>query len=175
MTGGGSQQGHTTRTYLFIIAAVIVLLDRLAKWTIVNRLPMYDSVIVIPGFFHLTHTENPGAAFDILRYSTAPWKQPLLISLSLLAMVIVAAILWKNSHSLRPTNIGLALILGGAIGNLWDRIFNHRVVDFLDFFLRSYHWPVFNIADSAIVTGAMLLVVEILSTKSRENVESLSR
>lgn len=174
MSGGGSQQGHTTRMYLFIIASVVVLLDHLAKWTIVNRLPMYDSVVVIPGFFHLTHTENPGAAFDILRYSTSPWKQPLLISLSLLAMIVVAAILWKNSHPLRPTNIGLALILGGAIGNLWDRIFNRRVVDFLDFFLGSYHWPVFNIADSAIVTGAMLLVLEILSAKSRENAESTS-
>ena len=175
MTGGSSQQGHTTRKYLFMIAAGVVLLDRLAKRAIVNKLPMYDSVVVIPGFFHLTHTENPGAAFDILRYSTAPWKQPLLIGLSLLAMVVVAAILWKNSHPLRPTNIGLALILGGAMGNLWDRIVSRRVVDFLDFFLGSYHWPVFNIADSAIVTGAMLLVLEILSAKSTENVESISR
>ncbi len=169
-----SQPGHSKRWYLFILSAAIVLFDRWAKWAIVKHVPMYDSVVVIPGFFNLTHSENPGAAFDILRYSTAPWKQPALIVLSLIAMFIVVAILWKNSCSFRPTSVGLALILGGATGNFWDRVFSGRVVDFLDVFVGSYHWPVFNIADSSIVTGATLLVLAILTPTSSQHPESIS-
>ena len=81
-------------------------------------------------------------------------------------MVIVFALLWKNSHSLTSTGIGLSLILGGAVGNLWDRLVSHHVVDFLLFYVGRYQWPAFNVADSAIVVGAGLLVVEILFTKS---------
>ena len=85
---------------------------------------------------------------------------------SILALAVVSALLWKNSHSMTTTGVGLALILGGAVGNLWDRLLAGHVVDFLDFYLGSYHWPAFNIADSAIVIGALLLVAEILFAKS---------
>jgi signal peptidase II len=89
--------------------------------------------------------------------------------------MVVSALLWKRSHSLSITTIGLSLILGGATGNLWDRMMTGHVVDFLDFYVGTYHWPAFNVADSAIVIGAILLVSEIVFAKSgNEAVKSSS-
>lgn len=154
------------RKYLFLIAFLVLAVDRLTKWTIARRLSVHDSIQVIPGFFRIVHAENPGAAFGIFAESPTPWKVGLLIVFSLLALLIVAALLWKNSHRLTPTGVGLALILGGALGNLWDRIVSRHVVDFLLFYIGRYQWPAFNVADSAIVIGAGLLVVEILMARS---------
>ena len=154
------------RKYFFLIAAAVLLLDRLAKWAVASNIPLHDSVTVIPGFFHLTHVENTGAAFGLFAESTAQWKIGALVSFSVIALIIVSALLWKNSHSLSTTTIGLSLILGGATGNLWDRMMTGHVVDFLDFYVGSYHWPAFNVADSAIVIGAILLVSEIVFAKS---------
>jgi signal peptidase II len=88
------------------------------------------------------------------------------VSFSVVALIVVSALLWKNSHSLSTTTIGLSLILGGAMGNLWDRMVSGRVVDFLDFYVGNYHWPAFNVADTAIVIGAILLISEIFFAKS---------
>jgi signal peptidase II len=154
------------RKYHFLIAFFVVALDRVTKWTIARRLSLHDSISVIPGFFRIIHAENPGAAFGIFADSPSQWKVGLLISFSVVALVIVFALLWKNSHRLTPTGVGLSLILGGAAGNLWDRLVSHRVVDFLLFYVGRYQWPAFNVADSAIVVGAGLLVFEILFTKS---------
>jgi signal peptidase II len=154
------------RKYFFLIAAIVLLLDRLAKWAVASNIPLQYSIVVIPGFFHLTHVQNPGAAFGLFADSSAQWKIGALVSFSVVALVIVSALLWKNSHSLSTTTIGLSLILGGATGNLWDRMVSGHVVDFLDFYVGSYHWPAFNVADSAIVIGAILLVSEIIFAKS---------
>jgi len=89
----------------------------------------------------------------------------MLIGFSLLALLIVFSLLWKNSHRMTSTGVGLSLILGGALGNLWDRLVSGRVVDFLLFYIGQYQWPAFNVADSAIVVGAGLLVLEILYSK----------
>jgi len=94
-----------------------------------------------------------------------------LIMFSLAALMVVVALLWKNSNAMSTTAAGLALILGGALGNLWDRLAMGRVVDFLDFQVSGYHWPAFNLADSAIVVGALLLVGEILFSKGAETAE----
>jgi len=145
---------------------LVIALDRATKWTIAHRLSLHDGIQVIPGFFRIIHTENPGAAFGIFADSPSPWKVGLLILFSAVALVIVSALLWKNSHTLTSTGVGLALILGGAIGNLWDRLVSRYVVDFLLFYIGRYQWPAFNVADSAIVVGAGLLVFEILFTKS---------
>ena len=144
------------RKYFFVIAIIVLLLDRLAKWAVAGSIPLQNSVVVIPGFFRLTHVENTGAAFGLFADSAAQWKIGALVSFSVLALVVVSALLWKNSHSLSTTTIGLSLILGGAMGNLWDRMMSGRVVDFLDFYVGSYHWPAFNVADTAIVIGATL-------------------
>jgi len=163
------------RKYFFIIAAVVLSLDRLAKWAVASNIALHDNVVVIPGFFNLTHVQNTGAAFGLFAESSAQWKIGALVSFSVLALIIVSALLWKNSHALSTTTIGLSLILGGAMGNLWDRMVSGHVVDFLDFYMGSYHWPAFNVADSAIVVGAILLVSEIVFTKSvNETVKSSS-
>lgn len=154
------------RKYHFLIAAFVVALDRLSKWAISHRLSLHDSIPVIPGFFRIVHAENPGAAFGLFADSPAAWKVSLLILFSLVALAIVSALLWKNSHRLTSTGIGLALILGGAVGNLWDRLVSKHVVDFLLFYVGRYQWPAFNVADSAIVVGAGLLVFEIVFSKS---------
>jgi len=154
------------RKYHFLIAFAVFALDRLSKWVISHRLSLHDSIPVIPGFFRIVRAENPGAAFGLFADSPAAWKVGLLILFSLIALVIVSALLWKNSHRLTSTGIGLALILGGAVGNLWDRLVSKHVVDFLLFYIGRYQWPAFNVADSAIVVGAGLLVFEILFTKS---------
>ncbi|MGD0790765.1 MAG: signal peptidase II [Terriglobales bacterium] len=154
------------RKYHFLIALFVVALDRATKWTIAHRLSLHDSIPVIPGFFRIIHAENPGVAFGIFADSPSQWKIGLLILFSIIALLIVSLLLWKNSHRLTSTGIGLALILGGAVGNLWDRLISRHVVDFLLFYVGQHQWPAFNVADSAIVVGAGLLVFEILFVKS---------
>jgi signal peptidase II len=127
---------------------------------------MYSSIQVIPKFFRITHVENTGAAFGLFADSPSQWKIALLVMFSVLALVIVSALLWRNSHVMTMTGVGLSLILGGALGNLWDRLMHGRVVDFLVFYIGQYQWPAFNAADSAIVIGAGLLVFEILFAKA---------
>jgi signal peptidase II len=146
----------------FSIALIVVLLDRWTKHLAATRIAMYSNIQVIPGFFRITHTENTGAAFSLFADSPAHWKTAMLIAFSLVAMVIVTVLLWRQSHALTVTAIALSLILGGATGNLWDRVARGRVVDFLLVYVKQYQWPVFNLADSAIVIGATLLVLEIL-------------
>ena len=154
------------RKYFFLIAGLVLLLDRITKRVVAGSIHPHDYVPVIPGFFQLTHVENTGAAFGLFAESSAQWKVGALVTFSVLALIVVSALLWKNSHSLSTTTVGLSLILGGAMGNLWDRMFSGHVVDFLDFYVGSYHWPAFNIADSAIVVGALLLVTELVFAKS---------
>lgn len=144
------------------IAALVLLVDRTAKWTIEQTISLNDSVGVFPGF-RLTHVQNRGAAFGLFAESSSEWKLALLVLSSLIAMTVVTYLLWKYTHTLNSTSIGLALILGGAFGNLWDRVTAGHVVDFMDFYIDTYHWPAFNIADSAIIVGALMLVAEIIA------------
>ncbi|HZP23802.1 MAG TPA: signal peptidase II [Terriglobales bacterium] len=154
------------RKYFFLIAAIVLLLDRVTKWAVASNILLQDRVPVIPGFFQLTHAENPGAAFGLFAEPSSQWKVGALVIFSVLALVVVVALLWKNGHCFSTMSLGLSLILGGAMGNLWDRVFAGHVVDFLDFYVGGYHWPAFNVADSAIVIGAILLVSEIVFAKS---------
>jgi signal peptidase II len=157
---------NSARTFYLLIALVVVLLDRWTKHLVAQHISLYSHIQVIPGFLRLTHTENTGAAFSLFADSTAPWKTWLLIAFSVVALLVVSVLLWKNQHAHIVTGIGLSLIMGGALGNLWDRMARGRVVDFLLVYFRRYQWPVFNLADSAIVVGAGLLVLEILLAKS---------
>src|ERR1700719_2844854 len=153
---------NSARAFHFSLALIVLLLDRWTKQVVASHIALYTHIQIIPGFFRLTHTENTGAAFSLFADSPSRWKTTLLIGFSLIAMIIVSVLLWKQSHVLTTTGIALSLILGGAVGNLWDRVASGRVVDFLLFYYRQYQWPVFNLADSAIVVGAGLLVIEIL-------------
>lgn len=170
MNDSDSRNNNGLRKYFFLIAALVILLDRISKWAVSATLPLHDSLTVIPGFFHITHVENTGAAFGLFAESTAQWKIGALVTFSLVALVIVTILLWKNSHSVSTMTVGLSLILGGAVGNLWDRVVAGHVVDFLDFHISQYYWPAFNVADSAIVIGAILLVAEILFAKPSSEV-----
>jgi signal peptidase II len=166
MTNNAARAAH------FLLAVIVVLLDRWTKRMVAARLPMYSHIQIIPGFFQVTHTENTGAAFSLFADSPSHWKTGMLIGFSVIAMVVVFVLLWKQRHGLSITGIALSLILGGAMGNLWDRVASGRVVDFLLFYIRRYQWPVFNLADSAIVVGASLLVIEILFHKTPEQTGS---
>jgi signal peptidase II len=157
---------HAMRKFHLLIALAIVCLDRISKLAIAKSISLHESIQVLPGFFRITHVENRGAAFGLFADSPSEWKIAVLVLFSIVALVIVSALLWHNSHSMSTTGIGLALIMGGALGNLWDRLVSGRVVDFLLFYIGRYQWPAFNVADSAIVIGAGLLVFEILFTKS---------
>lgn len=157
---------HSMRKFYLLTALLVVALDRATKWMVAKDIPLHDSIKMIGGFFYLTHVENRGAAFSLFADSSSQWKITLLVIFSMIALVIVTILLWRNSHAMTVTGVGLSLILGGAIGNLWDRLLNGRVVDFLLFYLGSYQWPAFNVADSAIVVGAGLLVFEILFAKT---------
>jgi signal peptidase II len=162
---------NRARLIHFFIALLVILVDRWTKGLVAARIALYSHIQIIPGFFRLTHTENTGAAFSLFADSPAHWKTGLLIGFSVVAMVIVSVLLWKQQRALTITGIALSLILGGAAGNLWDRVLSGRVVDFLLFYFKQYQWPVFNMADSSIVIGASLLVFEILfsSPKSVEH------
>jgi len=156
------------RKYHLLIALLVLLLDRTTKRMIARDIPLHDRRELISGFFYLTHLENRGAAFSLFADSPSEWKIALLVLFSIVALVIVSALLWRSSHTMTTTGVGLALILGGALGNLWDRLLSGRVVDFLLFYIGSYQWPAFNVADSAIVVGAGLLAIEILFVQSPE-------
>ncbi len=148
-----------------MVALAAILLDRVTKILIEQLLPPNDAITVIPGLFQITHVHNRGAAFGLFSDSTWEWRTAILIGFSMLALAVVAYLLWKSEHTLPTTAYGLSLILGGAIGNLWDRIAHGQVTDFLHFYIDSHVWPDFNVADSCIVVGAALLMFEIIFAK----------
>lgn len=160
------------RKYHILIATLVVVLDRLTKWIIAQNIMPNDSVDVIPGLFRLTHVQNQGAAFGLFSDSPSEWKVAMLILFSVAALAVVSALLWKNGNAMNTTAIALSLVFGGALGNLWDRVASGRVIDFLDFYIGRHHWPAFNIADSAIVVGALLLLSEIFLAPQEEKVVS---
>ncbi len=160
----------TMRKYHILIAALILISDRMTKWLVLQKITLHDSIDVVPGIFRLTHVQNQGAAFGLFSESPSEWRVALLVMFSLAALAVVSALLWKNGNALNATAIALSLVFGGALGNLWDRVMSGRVIDFLDFYVGAHHWPAFNIADSAIVVGAFLLLSEIFMTPQEEKV-----
>ncbi len=159
-----------TRDYrlpLILISALVILLDRLSKIWIVHHIKSGESITVIPGIFRLTHVLNTGAAFSLFADSLSPRTvRYSLIGFSVVAVIFVLALLWRMGRSFNTFTLALALILGGAIGNLWDRAHYFYVVDFLAVKIVHYHWPDFNVADSAIVIGACLVLLEIIRAPS---------
>ena len=151
----------------YALAAIVFALDRLTKQIIETRVSVLDTHTVIPGFFDIVHARNRGAAFSMFADSNSPWRPFFLIGLSIAALILVAGILRKASTLDRPTALGLSLILGGALGNVFDRIVSGAVTDFLDFYIGTLHWPAFNVADSAIVVGSGLLLISLLRPKQQ--------
>jgi signal peptidase II len=139
-------------------AGVVVLLDQASKWLIMQRFALYESLPVIPNYFAITYVRNKGAAFGIL--ADARLRLPVLLVVTLVA---VALLLWYyRQQPLRRglSRFALSLLLGGAVGNLIDRMRFGEVIDFLDVYWQRYHWPAFNVADSAITIGVILLLLD---------------
>ena len=147
-----------------LIAPLIFVVDRLTKLAIETKVGFWDHHVVIPGLFSIIHTQNRGAAFSLLADSSDAIRSVVLIGLSSAVALTVAVLLWRalspedsQSNFIRAA---LSLVLGGATGNLYDRIFHGTVTDFLLFYWRDYSFPVFNVADSAITVGACLLLLD---------------
>ena len=137
-------------------------LDQISKMYVSSVMSLHTSYPVIDGFFNITCVRNPGAAFGFLADAAPMFRSLFLIIVSAAAIVMILWFLAKNKSAGMLLTFALSLILGGAVGNLLDRIRFGSVVDFLDFYIASWHWPAFNVADSAISVGAVLLIVEML-------------
>ena len=145
-----------------ILTLFVLVADRFTK-TLVERTTINGwRRVVIPGFFDLVHTRNPGIAFGLLADTRFPWMRLALIALSVVAAAAMGWLLVADRAGGQRSRAGIALILGGAAGNLLDRLFDGGVVDFLLFYYQKYEWPAFNVADSAIVIGATLVLLELL-------------
>ncbi|MEW6672947.1 MAG: signal peptidase II [Thermodesulfobacteriota bacterium] len=153
---------------LAIIAGLVVLVDQVSKAIILSRVPLHHSVPVIPGFFDITLILNPGGAFGFMAGQHSSLHHIFFLGFTSMAICFIAFMYRKipQTHTLLAT--GFALILGGAVGNLMDRVRFERVVDFLDFYLGSYHWPAFNVADSAISVGMAIFIYHIVFNKMPE-------
>jgi signal peptidase II len=154
------------RWLVVVLAIVVIGADQVTKVIVARNIPEHSLVIIIPGFLNLTHTTNAGVAFGLFSDSPAAWKTALLTSVSLGLLWIVLYLVWRAKHLDWAAGAGLAMILGGALSNLADRIRAGAVVDFVDAYFRSYHWYTFNLADSAIVAGAFFLVIHLLKSES---------
>ena len=144
------------------IAAAIVVMDQATKALVKARLPLHDSVTVIPGFFDLTHVRNTGAAFGMLNSMQFAYKPAVMVVVALVALGAVASYALTLPQTQRIARYGLALILGGAAGNLIDRATLGYVVDFVDVYWRGVHFWAFNVADSAITVGVVLMLLDVL-------------
>ena len=153
---------------LAVVAGVIIVFDQIAKAVILNNLPLYRSIAVIPGFFSLTHIHNPGGAFGFLASQSSSIRNLIFLLISSLAVCLIFYFYrhTPKTHPLLAT--GFALIFGGALGNLIDRVRFGKVVDFLDFYIGSYHWPAFNVADSAITVGVTIFLFHLVFNKMPE-------
>ena len=144
------------------IAAAIVVMDQATKALVKARLPLHDSVTVIPGFFDLTHVRNTGAAFGMLNSMQFAYKPAVMVVVALVALAAVASYALTLPETQRIARYGLALILGGAAGNLIDRATLGYVIDFVDVYWRGVHFWAFNVADSAITVGVVLMLLDVL-------------
>ncbi len=154
------------------IAAAVFLLDRLTKWIIETHVSVWDAHSVIPGFFQIVHTKNRGAAFGFFADASSEWRTFLLIGLSGLVMVLIARLLVQamrgSPHQHPSLPAALALVLGGAVGNIYDRVIIGSVTDFLEFYIGEHRFPAFNVADSAISVGAGLLILDMWRSRDRK-------
>ncbi len=147
-------------TIFLIILATVAAIDQISKWYVSSVMTLHSSTPVIEGFFNITHIRNPGAAFGFLANAAPLIQSGFLIVVSAAAILMI---LWflARERSAGPLLVwALSLIAGGALGNLIDRVRLGGVVDFLDVYIGAYHWPAFNVADSAISVGAIILIVE---------------
>jgi signal peptidase II len=144
------------------IILLVFVLDRISKLYIRARISPWDMIPVIPGVFNIVHAENPGAAFSMLADAPRFWRVFLLVGVSVFVMIVVGVMLWRLPERVSILmSTSLAMVFGGAFGNVWDRIFRGTVTDFIQVFIGSYDFPAFNVADAAITIGAALMVIDL--------------
>lgn len=148
------------RKYPFVlgVAALALLLDQLTKWYIRHTFGLYESVTVIDSVFHITHVRNAGGAFGLLNQGNHAWRLPFFVAVSCIAVGVLLAFVRRIHPGQRWLLLALGAILGGALGNLVDRMVAGEVTDFLDFHWHGYYWPAFNVADSCISVGMVILL-----------------
>ncbi|MGB3725582.1 MAG: signal peptidase II [Glaciecola sp.] len=149
------------------ISVLAVILDQWSKVAVVDSMDLYQS-IQLTGFFNLTYVHNYGAAFSIL-YDAGGWQRYFLSGVALIVSVVILWWLKQSTKQQVLLPVAFSFILGGAIGNVIDRIAHGYVIDFLDFYYGTYHWPAFNIADSVIFIGALLLIVDMFKNKEADD------
>lgn len=150
---------------LWLCAAGLLACDQLCKWFVIKLVPPHGSIQIIPGFFDLVNIRNRGAAFGFLNRQDTDWQFWLFLGATLLAVLAILH-LARGAKKQPLLNVGLGLVLGGALGNLVDRLRWHAVADFLDFYIGSWHWPAFNIADMGICIGAGLVCLATFCNKN---------
>jgi signal peptidase II len=154
----------------FVLGALIVLADQVAKALVRASIPLHASRTIVPGFLDLTHVQNSGAAFGFLNAADFPMKQALIAVIATAALISIAIYAARLSPHQRMARFGLALILGGAAGNLIDRVTAGYVVDFVDVYWKTYHFWAFNVADSAITVGVIGMMLEMIGLGGKERV-----
>lgn len=164
-----------SRTAAAAIVVAVLILDRITKLYIQHNFSPLDIVEVIPGVFNIVHAENPGAAFSMLADAPLAVRRAVLVVASGAVMITIAIMLFRRNDDIPNettlTRLGLALVLGGALGNFWDRVVVGTVTDFLQVFFGSYEYPSFNVADSAIFCGAVLLIWDLWRGRKAKSAE----
>jgi signal peptidase II len=148
------------------LSALVIIFDQLSKWWMSSWLDLYETVAVVP-YFNLTLAHNYGAAFSFLA-SAGGWQRWFFTILAIVVSIVLTVWMKRLKANAKLEAISLALILGGAIGNVIDRVAHGYVIDFLDVYVGNYHWPAFNIADSAICVGAVLLIFDSFRSKTEQ-------
>ena len=143
---------------VFSVAAVVLFLDQLSKWYIRRTVDLYESIAVFDPIFYITHVRNAGGAFSILASTSQVLRVPFFLTVSAVAVSVLLMFVRRVEPGQRMLLLALGFILGGALGNLVDRMVSGEVTDFLDFHWRGYYWPAFNVADSGITVGMLILL-----------------
>ena len=153
--------------YLFTLPSLaVIFLDQITKFIVVRNINIYESIPVLKGLFNLVHIRNRGMAFGLMSRSGSDFSFYLLIAATIGAVVLLVFWFYRMRNEERRLALGISLILGGAVGNMIDRLRLHEVIDFLDFYIGPYHWPAFNVADSAITIGTFWVAINILFRSS---------
>ncbi|HMO01891.1 MAG TPA: signal peptidase II [Oligoflexia bacterium] len=142
-----------------LVALVVIVFDQITKWLVVSLISRSESIELIPNFLNLVLTYNKGVAFGVFANLSENYRLPLILVMTLIAISLVVYLIFVEFKGSRLANAALGMILGGAIGNFIDRLIYGEVVDFIDFYLGSYHWPAFNFADTAISTAVGILIL----------------
>jgi len=154
---------------LLLVSNALIILDQITKFIVSIHIPLHHSLAVVKDFLSITHIRNAGVAFGLFASQPSEYKALTFITVSTVAIVAILFIFHQTADAKRLVQIGLTLILSGAVGNLIDRVLHGEVIDFLDFQIRGYHWPAFNLADSCITIGVGMMIIDLFQQGSHHS------